>query len=289
MSFNGQSVPVTSGVEGELSFFEALAQVAPTFARAEVLGLVQGVSEAGLFDVLRGGASVPELATASGMEITRVGHVCLALEAYGIARKVGAIYELQPTWRALTDASSFMALDVVLGMSAARSRLLQVIGGGRYDFWATAGDRLAYAKGVSPDPMSQGAVQAVQRSFDASPEVRDRLRSASRYLELGSGVAGHVCCLLQIFIDLSATAVELSEELCVEARRRADALGIAERLEVICGDVLEFDRPTEFDVAFWSQMFFPESTRRQALDVARRSLRAGGMLLAPVIPEADPG
>ena len=43
-------------MDDELSFFEALAQVAPTFARAEVLGLVQGVSEAGLFDVLRGGA-----------------------------------------------------------------------------------------------------------------------------------------------------------------------------------------------------------------------------------------
>jgi SAM-dependent methyltransferase len=277
-------VRVRSGGGDELSFFEALGQVTPILAGAEVLGLVHGASRAGLLDVLRDGASLPQLVNASGLSITRVGDICTALEAHGIVRKVGQVYELHPTWRALTDTSSFMTLDALLAMSATRSRLLHEIGSGGDDFWAAPGDRLAYAKGVSPDPMSLGAVQAVQRSFDATPAVRDHLRSASSYLELGSGVAGHVCCLLQIFPNLSATAVELSEELCQEARRRAAALGIADRLEVICGDVLELDRPAAFDVAFWSQMFFPQGTRSQALDVARRSLRTGGMVLAPVIP-----
>ncbi len=123
--------------------------------------------------------------------------------------------------------------------------------------------------------------------------VRGRLHDGDRHLELGCGVAGRILCVLQAFPTLSAVGVELAPDLAAEAQRRGAALGVADRFEVLCADATTVRPDGFFDVAFWSQFFFPAASRAGTLATAYHALRPGGMLLAPLlgdpsVAESDP-
>ena len=70
-----------------------------------------------------------------------------------------------------------------------------------------------------------------------------------------------------------------------EARRAAHALGVADRVTVETRDVCTLEGERAFDTIPWSQMFFPPSSRGPAIDVLRRMLRPGGVLLMPLMPD----
>ena len=89
----------------------------------------------------------------------------------------------------------------------------------------------------------------------------------------------------QIYPALEAVGIELSDVLAAKARERDEAVGVADRVTVICGDVRDFDEPDSFDSVFWSQFFFPERARRGALDVALGSLKPGGTIRAPLMSD----
>ena len=123
--------------------------------------------------------------------------------------------------------------------------------------------------------------------------VRGRLHDGDRHLELGCGVAGRILCVLQAFPTLTAVGVELAPDLAAEAERRAAALGVADRFEVLCADATTVRLDGTFDVAFWSQFFFTGASRAGTLATAYQALRPGGMLLAPLlgdpsVAESDP-
>jgi hypothetical protein len=68
---------------------------------------------------------------------------------------------------------------------------------------------------------------------------------------------------------------------------------VADRFEVICADATTVRPDSFFDVAFWSQFFFPAASRAGTLATAYQALRPGGMLLAPLlgdpsVAESDP-
>jgi trans-aconitate methyltransferase len=115
----------------------------------------------------------------------------------------------------------------------------------------------------------------------ADPDLA-ALRDGGTLLELGCGVAGRTLALLQGVPDLRVVGLELAEDLAAEARSRAEALGVADRFEVVLADATTFDRPGAFDVVFWSQFFFPAASRRAALGVAFASLRPSGIVQAPL-------
>jgi predicted O-methyltransferase YrrM len=269
------------------AYFEALAAVTAALSRAEVLGLVRGAWRSGLIEALVEGGDVASLAVATGLPEGRVADLCVALDAHEIADLDGSTYRLHPRWGAVAVPGGFVTLDAVLDISVVRTRLLEVIASGGHDFWAHPGDRLAYARGVSPDPMAPESVAALRRSLETCEPLIERLRAGGRYLELGCGVAGNLCAMLQSFPGIRAVGVELSDELAAEARRRGEVLGIADRLEVVCADATEVDWPEEFDLVFWSQMFFPAETRAPALAAAHRCLRRGGMVMAPAIEVSE--
>ncbi len=54
-------------------------------------------------------------------------------------------------------------------------------------------------------------------------------------------------------------------------------------MKVVHGDAGDFDEPDAFDFGFWSQFFFPEPARAGALAALRRSVRSGGVVMAPLM------
>ncbi len=148
---------------------------------------------------------------------------------------------------------------------------------------------MAYATAVSPNPFSDAVVALVRARTATPPVVRERLRDNDRILELGCGVAGQIVCTLRAFPDVTAVAVERSADLAAEAERRAQALGVADRLQVIVGDSAAVRLEGQFDVVAWSQFFFPSESRAGALATAYAALRPGGLIVAPLLAHDSSG
>ena len=60
---------------------------------------------------------------------------------------------------------------------------------------------------------------------------------------------------------------------------------MAGRVRYVAGDATAFTDPEPFDMAFWSQFFFPAASRVKTLATAFRLLRPGGLLVVPALPE----
>jgi hypothetical protein len=99
-------------------------------------------------------------------------------------------------------------------------------------------------------------------------------------------VATTTLTLASMFPGLRTTALEMVPEVAVEARLRADRLGLADRVDVLCLDARDYTGEAAFDSAFWAQPFFPEPTRAATLAMIRRALRPGALL---TVPEEDAG
>ena len=123
-------------------------------------------------------------------------------------------------------------------------------------------DRLAYATAVSPDPFSPGIVAAMRAGAGVPDAVRGRVHDGDRHLELGCGVAGRILCVLQAFPTLTAVGVELAPDLAAEAERRAAALGVADRFEVVCADATTVRLDGTFDVASGASSSSPGQAAR---------------------------
>jgi len=266
------------------AWFGAFASVEEALAAVQVWWLVWGAAEAGLLDVARQPCTLDELAARTSASSEVVAIACEALRLAGVLTCDAERYVLSPTWQALTDPSGFQPWTTSFGMVDARTRMLRDVfhDGGGY-FGDDAADRLAYAKGTSPDPFRPGVGEMYRANMSATPELFALLDRPCDFLELGCGVAGNLCSQLQAFASMRAVGVELQPELADEARRRAVALGIDGRFEVVTADVTNFRRSASFDLAFWSQMFFPAESRAAALATAYDSLRPGGLLMSPVM------
>ena len=266
------------------SWFQASEQVLDPLVNARMLlALVEGAERAGLLRAMRTTTTVPELARATGLSEPRVRDICAALVANDVAEPEGFALRLTPAWTALTGPAAFAPLASALRLGDAGADALTDLSGGSGFAGLSSEDRLSYASAVSPDPFSPGVVAAMRAGAGIPDAVRGRLHDGDRHLELGCGVAGRILCVLQAFPTLSAVGVELAPDLAAEAQRRGAALGVADRFEVICADATTVRPDSFFDVAFWSQFFFPAASRAGTLATAYQALRPGGMLLAPLL------
>jgi len=270
----------------EPTWFEASEHVLdPLLTARALVGLLEGAEAVGLFRALRTAESFEGLARETGLPEQRVRDVCAALTACEVLEPAGDGLRLTPSWTALTGPTAFVPLSTALRMGEVTAAAARDVGGGG-GFGELAGaDRLTYAVAVSPDPFSRGVVAAMRGWVPAV--VRDRMRDGDRHLELGCGVAGRMLSVLQAWPTLTAVGVERSADLAAEARRRASALGLADRFEVVCADTTTVVLDGPFDVAFWSQFFFAEESRAATLATAYRLLRRGGTLFAPLMGDAD--
>ena len=276
------------------SWFEASEQVLDPLVNARMLlALVEGADGAGLLRAMRTTTTVADLALATGLSEDRVCDVCAALTANDVAESDGSGVRLTPAWAALTGPAAFAPLASALRLGDVGAQTLRHLSGGSGFAGLSSVDRLAYATAVSPDPFSPGIVAAMRAGAGVPDAVRGRLHDGDRHLELGCGVAGRILCVLQAFPTLTAVGVEQAPDLAAEAERRAAALGVADRFEVVCADATTARLDGTFDVAFWSQFFFTGPSRTGTLATAYQALRPGGMLLAPLLgdpalAESDP-
>ncbi|MEP6650538.1 MAG: class I SAM-dependent methyltransferase, partial [Lapillicoccus sp.] len=269
------------------SWFEASHRVLdPLLNARSVVALLQAAEAVGLLATLRSVTTPAEAALASGLSESRVRGVCDALVANEVVERVGPGLRLTPAWGVLTGPTAFSALGPGLRAAEAGAAALRDLATAAGFAGLTSPERLAYATAVSPDPFSPGVVAAIRQSI-LSSRVADRLREDDRHLELGCGVAGRVLCVLQAFPRATAVGVEVAPDLAAEAWRRAEALGVADRFTVIVGNASSVRLDGLFDVAFWSQFFFPEATRAGTLATAYAALRPGGLVLAPLLGDAE--
>ena len=276
------------------TWFEAVELVLDPLLRAQsLLALVTGAQSTGLLSAARTPATAGELSAASGLSGDRVRDVVRALVAAEVLEEVGAAYRLAPAWAMLTGPAAFAPLGQTLRAADVDARALRALAGDT-DFWTLpAEDRDAYARAVSPDPFAPGLVAAFRGGAMTAPDVRARLLAGAPHLELGCGLAGRILCLLQAYPRMTAVGVERAPDLAAEARRRAEALGVADRFEVVVGDAADVAVGTGpltrqgFETAQWSQFFFPQAARAGALRTMFDALAPGGLLEAPLLGDQE--
>jgi hypothetical protein len=268
-------------VADEVDYFEAYETVlTPMFAAHSTLRLVAGACAAGVIGVLRSRVTEAEIVAETGVSAGRAAELCRALVATGVAEQKGDTFSLTPAWHALTDPGAYVPLEIALEGNMVEGRLLTAASGDA--FWKIPPeDQLTYARSVSPNPYSQALVESFRRQILDDPD-RARMADGGRLLEFGCGVAGRVLTTLRAMPRLSAVGVELSPVLAEEATRRARDLGLADRFRVVCVDAADFSDTEAFDFGFWSQFFFPASSRQAALRAMWSALRPGATLHAPV-------
>lgn len=269
------------------NFFEALAETSGLFASAHASALIEGAHEVGLISRLAVPQRSEDLAAGTGLAEDRVTAVCRALAAFDVVRgEPDGTWRLGPAWAAFLRPEAVVALPEILGLARVEAKLCRELGRGGTYWDLSTEDRMAYARGVSPNPFSEELVAAFRAAAELDPDAR-AMQAGADYLELGCGVAGRMLTLLRAFPALRGVGVELSADLAAEARRRAQQLGLADRFEVVEQDAGRVDRPAGFDFGFWSQFFFPADARAGALAALFRALRPGGVAWAPLITDFE--
>jgi SAM-dependent methyltransferase len=275
--------------DGELpppvAYMRALRGLQPWFNAADAVGLVRGAWRSGLLGACDAPRDAAGLAATTGLPVERCAAVAEALLAHEVLERDDAgRYRVAEAWAPLLMSEPPQSLETVLRYQEARVRMVEDAVTGGADYWAAdPADRTAYAVGVSVDPETASGRELLRFGLADSPEVVALFEAGGVYLELGCGAAGAMTAVLQDFPHLSGVGVELSADLVAVARERASRLGVSDRMEVVHGDAAAYDGRTDFDFAFWSQFFFPEASRPGALAVLHRSLKPGGIVIAPLM------
>lgn len=263
-----------------LRFSRAAESLVDWIDGARAMALLHGATRCGLFEELRSPRSEEALATLVDGDHEVMRHVIHALDAYGIVDRHGDSVRLAGPFQTLTSSDALQSLGVIVARTLAECRLLEHILNPEavltHPMHAIAlADGVTYA---SSSAVSRGLLAAI---YDDMPEARDRLASGGAYLELGCGVGGGLLSTVQVFPSCTAVGVELNPAIAEEISRRAEALGVADRVETRCMDVRTIADASAFDVAYWSYAFFPRETHEGALAAAWRALKPAGWLWMP--------
>jgi len=105
-----------------------------------------------------------------------------------------------------------------------------------------------------------------------------RLEAGTRVLDLGSG-SGEMLCTWARDHGVLGTGVDLSRLFTEQAKRRAEELGVADRVEFIHGDAAGFVADEKADVAACLGATWIGGGVAGTLELLARSLRSGGILL----------
>ena len=267
-----------SGPEAVGAALAARAQARRLGVDAQVLALLAATHRAGWLAHLKDETPAGELAGRVGVPAERVSDVLAVLAAAGIAERRGRRFVLTPAFGALSDGASGVTVESVLGnIMLQRARVEAAV---RADpAQGLDGDEallLAEDWGLRATPGSRSLYATI---FEALPSLRDRLTRGGPFLDVGSGVGGALLTTVSLFERLRAVGVELVPEIADELRRRTDAAGLADRVDIRCLDARTLEDDATFAAAYWAQEFFDADARAETLAVIFRALEPGGLLL----------
>ena len=97
-------------------------------------------------------------------------------------------------------------------------------------------------------------------------------------LDLGCG-SGEMLCTWARDYGIVGTGVDMSQLFSAQAKRRAEALGVAERVEFIHGDAAGYVSGEKVDVAACVGATWIGGGVAGTIELLRRSLRHGGIIL----------
>ena len=255
---------------------EAARTVSEWEAGAKALALVDGAAHIGLFDALRTAVTEAELSALTGTESARVADVCIALHAHGVLEQAAGGWKVSEKFAPLLEVDALRSLTSLTRKALAESRTISTLAAGRNPCPLPAEDVMAIAVGdsVNPtSPMRRGMAHI------ADPFVAEAFSKGRYHLELGCGVGGNLLSVLATFSNLGGVGIDLDEHLLRVAKRRAEAMGIAHRVELRCLDAQELSDEAVFDTVVWSDTYFEAASRLGTLRAAFRALRPGGLLL----------
>ncbi|WP_399896188.1 SAM-dependent methyltransferase [Streptomyces sp. BBFR51] len=247
----------------------------------ELIELVRATHRAGWLEDLRGDTTAAELAAAHNTSAEQVSDVMAVLVPAGVVRsgERAASFRLSPDFDALVAGASGVEMTTVLGaVELARGQVAQAVKPmGRAP--GIDGDQalvIARDWGVRPSPASR---QVIGMLYDVVPEFKARLEGGGPLLDVGCGVGGAMLTALTLFGRLHAVGVEMVPEVAAECRRRAEAAGVADRVEIRATDARQLRDESTFSVSFWAQPFFSQDVRADTLAAIFRALRPDGLLL----------
>ncbi|MFG2071892.1 SAM-dependent methyltransferase [Nonomuraea maritima] len=261
---------------------QGLGQLSAWAAGAQALSLLATAYERGWTSFLAEPRELDELATFSGLPADRTENVVAALEVNGVVERHGGRIVLTPAFEALVADDAWLYLGDNLDEAAAMTRLVRAAVEDADGVSLGDADAMAIAKaaGGRPTPVSRAVYE---RLYAQIPEFAQAIREG-RLLDVGCGIAAAALTSATMFPGMRSVELEIVPAVAAEARARAEALGVADRVDVRCMDARKFDERDAFDAALWAQPFFVESARTETLAMIRRALKPGAIL---IIQEMD--
>jgi len=105
-----------------------------------------------------------------------------------------------------------------------------------------------------------------------------RLESGTRVLDLGSG-SGEMLCTWARDHGVVGTGIDMSQLFTEQAKRRAEELGVADRVEFIHGDAAGYVSEEKVDVAACVGATWIGGGVAGTIELLAKSLRPGGIIL----------
>ena len=274
---------------GEPAWQRASEQLEEWHRIAEGVTVLRAATRAGILDALRTPATSDDIAAAAGIDVERAAALLEVLQSLGVVTVSTRQWSLTPGWADIVAGKAPFDLAAVVETHRIRAtQFEQSVGGGSDYASLTPDDRLALARGVSFNPSSPAVQAMLRRDLESLDGLARALQDGARVLELGCGVGSRLTAFALAFPRLQAVGVELDPALAAYGRERAAQLGVGDRVIYVVEDATTYAPDELFDLVGWSQFFFPGPSRAGALATARKALRPGGWISAPVIWGEDP-
>lgn len=250
-------------------------------AGAQALALLRTAVSCGLLDQLSSPRTPAQLTDATGLPGELVAPLLVALDAHRIVESSGGAYGLSADLARLVAGTAVQPLANMLDLEAAKIRSIESSATAPWSYPALpAGEQLAIAKGVMGLPSSSLWQAMLAMMTSALPPLAATLQTGGRLMELGCGAASGLITILLVYPGTTAVGVDISATALDEARRRADEVGVADRIEFRQQDARAIADRAQYDAVCWSGHFFPADTRAGTLAVAHTALKPDGYLLA---------
>ena len=112
-------------------------------------------------------------------------------------------------------------------------------------------------------------------------------RDGARFLDIGSGTGWLAIAMARTFPNLQVVGIDVLEPAVDLARQNVDGEGLSDRVELRLQDATLLDEDSVYDAAWIALPFMPQPIVPEILDVARRALRPGGLVIPGTFNQHD--